>query len=144
MKGVPGQHGAMVAINVFQYTSVSRGAVLSAHSCPRSLLPRETERSLNFASACRSSREALRLPSPFLSSYPIGSLCYSATNAHLSYSLRCISAALFLFPAVVFIPSLRLSSIVHPPLLRATHRFVPLLPSSHVQFLFPYFFFTES
>jgi len=53
------------------YTPMCLGLVLSAHSCSRSLLPRETEYSFNFASACRSLCEALLLSSSQPFSRPV-------------------------------------------------------------------------
>lgn len=116
-------------------TPVCLGAVLSAHSCSRSLLPRVTERSLNFASACRSSRKALPFPSPFSSSshrFPLP-FCYH-TDVHPPYIASDVSSPslLPLSPGrhVYFV----FAALFHryPPLLRAAHRFVPLLPFSRV------------
>lgn len=45
------EYSAAVSLTCMQYTGVSLDAVFSAHSCPRSLLPRETKYSVNFASA---------------------------------------------------------------------------------------------
>lgn len=46
------QHSSVINVHAV-HPGVSLGAVLSAHSCPRSLLPRETKYSVNFASAYR-------------------------------------------------------------------------------------------
>lgn len=116
-------------------TPVCLGAVLSAHSCPRSLLPRETERSLNFASACRSSCEALS--SSFPSSSP------SVLFAILLPHRRIYPIASDVSPPP-FIPRRHVYPVFaalfhrYPPLLRAAHRFVSLLPSSRVQTSFPF------
>lgn len=119
-------------------TPVCLGAVLSAHSCPRSLLPRETERSLNFASACRSSCEALS--SSFASSSP--SVLFAILLPH-----RRIYPILYppmylrrpLSPAVMFTPSLRLSSLSTSSSSRASFRIFAAILSRTNSLPFPSF-----
>lgn len=104
----------MVAINVFQYTSVSGWRTFCSFM-PPFITPTGHERSLNFASACGrrfSSRSLSRLA-------PLGSLCYSVTDV----------TCYLLYPIVsdVSLPSFISRRHVYPAFAVLFHRYPPLL-----------------
>lgn len=92
-------------------TPVCLGAVLSAHSCPPVHYSHGGLSSLNFASACRSSREAPFLPTPFPSSSPSVLFAIRLPYRRVpTYPLASdVSPPPFI--AVMFTPSLQPSSI---------------------------------
>lgn len=102
-----------VSLTCMQYTGVSLGAVFSAHSCPRSLLPWETKYSVNFASAYE---EHSRFS---IGSAPLGA--YTSVPTRLLYLYYTISyrtppppPSLFRRSVVLSAASLRSSSLIIP------------------------------